>query len=85
MRVILTYLILTKYHICRNVTQDDPLFPEDLFTKAQLKQGAVVLHVLGIMYMFYALALVCDDFFVPALDVITEKVIMPKGKCKKGF
>ena len=24
--------------------------------------------------MFYALALVCDEFFVPALDVITEKV-----------
>ena len=24
--------------------------------------------------MFYALALVCDEFFVPSLDVISEKV-----------
>jgi hypothetical protein len=29
---------------------------------------------LGIIYMFYALALVCDEFFVPSLDVITDKV-----------
>ena len=27
--------------------------------------------------MFYALALVCDEFFVPSLDVITEKVHYP--------
>ena len=40
----------------------------------QLKHGAVCLHILGIIYMFYALALVCDEFFVPSLDVITEKV-----------
>jgi len=61
-----------------NVTKDansteDPLFPEDLFTDDQLKQGAIVLHVLGVLYMFYALALVCDHFFVPSLDVIIEK------------
>jgi hypothetical protein len=30
--------------------------------------------VIGIVYMFYALALVCDEFFVPSLDVIAEKV-----------
>ena len=54
----------------------DPLFPPDLFTRSQLRQGAVVLHIIGIIYMFYALALVCDEFFVPSLDVITEKVRM---------
>ena len=27
----------------------------------------------GVIYMFMALAIVCDDFFVPALDVIIEK------------
>ena len=53
---------------------DDPLFPTDLFSEDQLKHGAVSLHILGIIYMFYALALVCDEFFVPSLDVITEKV-----------
>lgn len=33
----------------------------------------MVLHVIGVLYMFYALALVCDHFFVPSLDVIIEK------------
>ena len=52
----------------------EALFPEDIFECDQLRSGAVILHILGILYMFYALALVCDEFFVPSLDVITEKV-----------
>ncbi|XP_016112361.1 sodium/potassium/calcium exchanger 2-like [Sinocyclocheilus grahami] len=36
--------------------------------------GAVVLHMFGMIYMFIALAIVCDEFFVPALTVITEKL-----------
>lgn len=27
----------------------------------------------GVMYMFIALAIVCDEFFVPALEVISDK------------
>lgn len=49
-------------------------FPTDAFTDDQLQHGAVIFHIIGIMYMFYALALVCDEFFVPSLDVITEKL-----------
>ncbi|XP_065350605.1 sodium/potassium/calcium exchanger Nckx30C isoform X2 [Cloeon dipterum] len=52
----------------------DPLFPEDLFTLEQRRQGAVALHILGVIYMFVALAIVCDEFFVPSLDVIIEKL-----------
>jgi len=52
----------------------DPLFPEELFTDEQLKSGAILLHVFGVVYMFVALAIVCDEFFVPALDVIIEKL-----------
>lgn len=51
-----------------------PLFPTDLFTVQQRRQGALVLHVFGVMYMFVALAIVCDEFFVPSLDVIIEKL-----------
>lgn len=40
----------------------------------QRRQGAVVLHILGVIYMFVALAIVCDEFFVPSLDVIIEKL-----------
>ncbi|XP_063699859.1 sodium/potassium/calcium exchanger Nckx30C isoform X2 [Culicoides brevitarsis] len=54
--------------------QKDPLFPEDLFTIEERRRGAVVLHILGVMYMFVALAIVCDEFFVPSLDVIIEKL-----------
>lgn len=53
--------------------KEDPLFPKDLFTDEQLANGAIILHVIGVLYMFYALALVCDHFFVPSLDVIIER------------
>ena len=47
-------------------------YPKELFTECQIKDGAIVMHVLGILYMFTALALICDEFFVPALEVIIE-------------
>ncbi|XP_036226896.2 sodium/potassium/calcium exchanger Nckx30C isoform X3 [Bactrocera oleae] len=56
-----------------NVTKA-PLFPKDLFTKEQLENGAVICHIIGVIYMFVALAIVCDEFFVPSLDVIIEKL-----------
>ncbi|XP_016411502.1 sodium/potassium/calcium exchanger 3-like [Sinocyclocheilus rhinocerous] len=49
-------------------------FPEDIFTKEQRKRGAVLLHVLCVVYMFYALAIVCDDYFVPSLEKISENL-----------
>ncbi|XP_070686071.1 sodium/potassium/calcium exchanger 1-like [Pempheris klunzingeri] len=49
-------------------------YPEDLFTVEQRRQGWVALHVIGMIYMFVALAIVCDEFFVPALEVITDKL-----------
>ncbi|XP_035217661.1 sodium/potassium/calcium exchanger Nckx30C-like isoform X2 [Stegodyphus dumicola] len=55
------------------ITNKTAQFPEDLFTLEQRQHGAVILHVIGLVYMFVALAIVCDEFFVPSLDVITEK------------
>lgn len=59
-----------------NVTLEEkaPLFPTDIFTFEERRRGAVVLHILGVIYMFVALAIVCDEFFVPSLDVIIEKL-----------
>ncbi|XP_073954058.1 solute carrier family 24 member Nckx30C isoform X2 [Choristoneura fumiferana] len=51
-----------------------PLFPNDLFTEEQRRSGAVILHMIGMGYMFVALAIVCDEFFVPSLDVIIERL-----------
>ncbi|NXS45983.1 NCKX1 protein, partial [Balaeniceps rex] len=49
-------------------------YPQDLFSVEERRQGWVVLHVFGMMYVFVALAIVCDEYFVPALGVITEKL-----------
>ncbi|KAL2088332.1 hypothetical protein ACEWY4_015231 [Coilia grayii] len=49
-------------------------YPEDLFTVEDRQKGWVILHVLGMIYMFVALAIVCDEFFVPALGVITDRL-----------
>uniref|UniRef100_A0A3B3R3Z4 Solute carrier family 24 member 2 n=1 Tax=Paramormyrops kingsleyae TaxID=1676925 RepID=A0A3B3R3Z4_9TELE len=54
-----------------NHSQGD--YPQDLFSLEQRRQGAVILHMFGMLYMFISLAIVCDEFFVPALTVITEK------------
>jgi Ca2+/Na+ antiporter len=34
--------------------------------------GMVVLYLGFLLYMFVALAIVCDEYFVPAIDEITE-------------
>lgn len=39
-----------------------------------LSGGGVVLYVLGVLYLFVAIAIVCDEFFVPALERLTEVV-----------
>uniref|UniRef100_U3C2Y6 Sodium/potassium/calcium exchanger 4 isoform 2 n=1 Tax=Callithrix jacchus TaxID=9483 RepID=U3C2Y6_CALJA len=49
-------------------------FPTDLFSNKERQHGAVLLHILGALYMFYALAIVCDDFFVPSLEKICERL-----------
>ncbi|XP_069019415.1 sodium/potassium/calcium exchanger 1 isoform X1 [Embiotoca jacksoni] len=49
-------------------------YPEDIFSIEERRRGWVVLHIIGMMYMFVSLAIVCDEFFVPALGVITDKL-----------
>ncbi|XP_073824103.1 solute carrier family 24 member Nckx30C isoform X21 [Musca autumnalis] len=61
-------------HFDNTTVTKTPLFPTDLFTKEQLENGAVICHIIGVIYMFVALAIVCDEFFVPSLDVIIEKL-----------
>ena len=45
------------------------LYPDELFTLEQKRDGAIVLYIFCLVYMFFGLAIVCDDFFVPALEV----------------
>jgi len=66
-----------KLDRCNVAKNESGMFPPDVFTEKQLKDGAIVLYVIGILYMFYALALVCDNYFVPSLDVLIEKFNIP--------
>ncbi|XP_017547084.1 sodium/potassium/calcium exchanger 1 isoform X1 [Pygocentrus nattereri] len=49
-------------------------YPEDIFSVDERRRGWVVLHIFGMIYMFVSLAIVCDEFFVPTLGVITDKL-----------
>ncbi|XP_049430538.1 sodium/potassium/calcium exchanger 1 [Epinephelus fuscoguttatus] len=49
-------------------------YPEDIFSVEDRRRGWVILHIFGMMYMFISLAIVCDEFFVPALGVIIDKL-----------
>uniref|UniRef100_A0A8C5FQ85 Solute carrier family 24 member 4b n=1 Tax=Gadus morhua TaxID=8049 RepID=A0A8C5FQ85_GADMO len=49
-------------------------FPEDLFSFEELRSGAIVLHIIAALYMFLALAIICDDYFVTSLEKICEKL-----------
>nr|XP_051682403.1 sodium/potassium/calcium exchanger 4 isoform X4 [Oryctolagus cuniculus] len=60
-------------------------FPADLFSNKERQHGAVLLHILGALYMFYALAIVCDDFFVPSLEKICEKLHMSEDVAGATF
>ncbi|ESO89805.1 hypothetical protein LOTGIDRAFT_234185 [Lottia gigantea] len=47
-------------------------FPRDFFTQEQRKHGAIAIHIVIVIYMFLALAIVCDYYFVPSLEIICE-------------
>lgn len=47
-------------------------FPADLFTREQRQAGAVAFHISVSLYLFLALAVVCDKYFVPAVERISQ-------------
>lgn len=65
-----TKISATEDKTCRCAYTTNPL--NSVFTFEQLQGGGVVLYLIGVVYMFLALAIVCDEFLVPALDCIIE-------------
>ncbi|KAK7494254.1 hypothetical protein BaRGS_00014536, partial [Batillaria attramentaria] len=51
-------------------------FPWDFLTKEQRQNGFIVIHGILACYMFLALAIVCDRYFVPSLEVLCELLHM---------
>ncbi len=55
---------------CRNRTIDE--FPADFLTLEQKRHGGVIIHILITVYLFCAVAIVCDEYFVHALNRIAK-------------
>lgn len=87
---LLTSFILNWYGLT-SAEEDDQEgwisdFPQDLlFTFDQLGKGAIIFHVIGVIYSFTALCIVCDKFFVPSLDVIIKKLNIPSDVAGATF
>ena len=60
-------------------------FPPDLFTQDERRSGFVVIHFLVSAYIFYAIALVCDDYFVPSIECICDGKLKYKTLKCFGF
>lgn len=50
----------------------DPIVGHGALSCTTLDNGGFLLLIMGILYMFVALAIVCDEFFVPALESLAE-------------
>ncbi|CAB4027349.1 sodium potassium calcium exchanger 4-like isoform X3, partial [Paramuricea clavata] len=48
--------------------------PDHKNTTPNEAYGWMTLHILGVIIIFIALAIICDDFFVPSLEAISEKL-----------
>jgi len=47
-------------------------FPKPIISKFGRRCGGIIFYIALAVYMFIGLAIVCDDYFVPALDRICD-------------
>ncbi|CAG5080917.1 Similar to Slc24a4: Sodium/potassium/calcium exchanger 4 (Mus musculus) [Cotesia congregata] len=66
-------LTLTEIKNCSNERSVED-FPEDIFTRDQLQHGAALLHTFFGFYCFLLTAYVCNDYLLPALDIICAEL-----------
>lgn len=52
-------------------------FPKDVFTQEQRQKGFVLIHIFATAYLCLVLAIICDQFFVPTLEIIAEALNVP--------
>ncbi|KAM9645675.1 sodium/potassium/calcium exchanger 5 isoform 2-T2 [Trichechus inunguis] len=49
-------------------------FPQGFFTKQERAEGGIIIYFLIILYMFMAVSIVCEVYFVPSLEIISESL-----------
>jgi hypothetical protein len=54
--------------------QGNSVFPPSIFNKEELRQGGVILYLIGLIYTFIAIVIVCNEFFVPSVFVVMDKI-----------
>lgn len=47
-------------------------FPRDFLSPEQRQKGGIVIHILIAAYLIWSLGIICDDYFVPVLEIICE-------------
>ncbi|OXA58755.1 Sodium/potassium/calcium exchanger 3 [Folsomia candida] len=68
---------------CTPPSIDD--FPSDLFTQSERRHGWIAVHFVVSVYVFYALALVCDEYFVPSIECICTGMHLPSDVAGASF
>lgn len=48
-------------------------YPEDILTYEQIRKGGFLLYLFAIMYCFYGISLVTQNYINPAIDIIKAK------------
>ncbi|XP_076326639.1 sodium/potassium/calcium exchanger 5-like [Tachypleus tridentatus] len=76
-------------------TEEDPFsdcippsiqdFPDDFFTQSERLRGGVVIHFLIAAYCCGMLAVICDDYFVPSLEVLCDALQIPPDIAGASF
>lgn len=49
-------------------------FPKDLVGNKWRSRGLVIIHICVACYMFYSLAVVCERYFMPALEEFSQRL-----------
>lgn len=60
-------------------------FPRPLMSSAARRSGGLILHILISFYMFLGIAIVCDEYFVPSLEMICDSLQMSEDVAGATF
>ncbi|XP_013189367.2 sodium/potassium/calcium exchanger 4 [Amyelois transitella] len=60
-------------------------FPEGIFDDDQLRSGAFLLYALFGIYAFTLLAIVCNDYFIPCVELICDDLKIPQNVAAATF
>ncbi|XP_069480902.1 sodium/potassium/calcium exchanger 5 isoform X2 [Ambystoma mexicanum] len=80
---VLCFLPAAKCHTSKMHTEENDTlcvfppsseFPKGFFSAQERKDGGIVIHFIIILYMFLAVAIVCGEYFLPSLEIISDRL-----------